>query len=326
MTESNKYNDTMNFLLEIKIATHDLLEIILSEDRTNLSQKDKTTVIDLVKRYDAETIPELEKLLLENSYLFENDSFAEEIFRKISSIMEKVINFSTSGLDTNKVINFIQFVSHLHPLIKDINVAKHAWDTTQQIIDRDLRPLIDNVQEELSDIKRAKLTLQNDSLYNVFSGYETKLTTEADLWQRRFFIAIIGGATIIAILTISPFFCPKINGLNLNIWFLKLLMITLTITLSTYFLKRSIHIRKQADQMRHTTFELDALPSFMNSLSSEQSAMVTVELIGKYFGREIDQSQNDKIGDLLQDQVRAGTELIKASAEIVKSVKPNNNQ
>ena len=74
--------------------------------------------------------------------------------------------------------------------------------------------------------------------------------------------------------------------------------------------------------MERAAFEMDALPSFMSGLDKEKSDEVTLKLIEKYFGREIDQSQNDKIGDLMQDQIKAGTELVRASAEMVKSVKP----
>ncbi|WP_247144775.1 hypothetical protein [Acinetobacter baumannii] len=44
-------------------------------------------------------------------------------------------------------------------------------------------------------------------------------------------------------------------------------------------------------------------------------------MIPKFFGKELDQSQNDKVGDLMRDQLAAGTELIKASAEMVKNTK-----
>lgn len=44
----------------------------------------------------------------------------------------------------------------------------------------------------------------------------------------------------------------------------------------------------------------------------------------KYFGKELDQTQNDKIGDLMQNQIAAGTELIKASAEMLKAKSESN--
>lgn len=43
-------------------------------------------------------------------------------------------------------------------------------------------------------------------------------------------------------------------------------------------------------------------------------------MISKFFGKELDQSQNDKVGDLVKDQLAANTELFKASAEMLKNV------
>lgn len=103
-----------------------------------------------------------------------------------------------------------------------------------------------------------------------------------------------------------------------NYIFLKVLLISIVITLSTYFLRRSVHLRKQSDELGRMSFEMDALPSFMSSLSSDMSEKVITELIPKYFARQIDQTQNDRIGDLMKDQLAAGTELVKASAELIK--------
>lgn len=73
--------------------------------------------------------------------------------------------------------------------------------------------------------------------------------------------------------------------------------------------------------MERAAFEMDALPSFMSRLDQETSQTVIVGLIPNYFGRTIDQTQNDKIGDLMKDQLTVGIELIKASAEMVKNAK-----
>ena len=67
--------------------------------------------------------------------------------------------------------------------------------------------------------------------------------------------------------------------------------------------------------------ELNALPNYLRQVGSEHHSEIYKEMIPKFFGKELDQSQNDKVGDLVKDQLAAGTELIKASAEMVKNVK-----
>ncbi|UUM28721.1 hypothetical protein NQU59_06405 [Acinetobacter colistiniresistens] len=101
----------------------------------------------------------------------------------------------------------------------------------------------------------------------------------------------------------------------------KLTIISIVITLATIFIRRSSHFRKLHDQANQTSLELNALPNYLRQVDSEFHSEIYKDLIPKFFGKEFDQSQNDKIGDLMQDQLSAGTELIKASAELVKSVK-----
>ncbi|WP_312105909.1 hypothetical protein [Acinetobacter venetianus] len=315
----NKYVESMAYTIEIKRVTTELLSYMLDVNNEDLGITSNSPEYKIIKRFVDEYIPELENLLQESPFLFENEYFISEIRNKLYPVLNRIAIFFKTPVSQSRIYDFINYLAPIHSVLKDIYVAKNAWDNTNQIIDNELRPLISSVQDELLDIKRAKLTLQNDAVYSVFRDYETKLKTEADKWEKRFFQSFGVGVSIIAVITISPFICPRISELNLSIWFLKILFITVTITLSTYFIKRSIHLRKQADQMGQVSFELDALPSFMSSLNNENSQDVTLMLIEKYFGREIDQSQNDKIGDLLQDQVKAGTQLIRASADMVKS-------
>ena len=101
----------------------------------------------------------------------------------------------------------------------------------------------------------------------------------------------------------------------------KLTLVSIAITLATIFIRRSSHFRKLHDQANQTSLELNALPNYLRQVDSEYHSEIYKEMIPKFFGKEIDQSQNDKVGDLVKDQLAAGTELIKASAEMVKNVK-----
>lgn len=101
----------------------------------------------------------------------------------------------------------------------------------------------------------------------------------------------------------------------------KLTIVSIVITLATIFIRRSSHFRKLHDQANQTSLELNALPNYLRQVDSEHHSEIYKEMIPKFFGKELDQSQNDKVGDLVKDQLTAGTELIKASAEMVKNAK-----
>lgn len=101
----------------------------------------------------------------------------------------------------------------------------------------------------------------------------------------------------------------------------KLTVVSIVITLATIFIRRSSHFRKLHDQANQTSLELNAIPNYLRQVDSEHHSEIYKEMIPKFFGKELDQSQNDKVGDLVKDQLAAGTELIKASAEMVKNAK-----
>ena len=248
-------------------------------------------------------------------------------FRNTSEIFEELNNSLSwfdhetetllhSPTDTDKIQELIDILEKsiilLNSKILPIRISNQQ---SQQLIEENLAPKIKEIEEKVKDIERAKLALQNDRIHLIFEEYEEKLKNEADSWEIRFFMTLAIGA-ILAILII---FCPDMKIGFWNYIFLKVLLISIVITLSTYFLRRSVHLRKQSDELGRMSFEMDALPSFMSSLSNDKSEKVITELIPKYFARPIDQSQNDKIGDLMKDQLAAGTELIKASAEMVKA-------
>lgn len=132
----------------------------------------------------------------------------------------------------------------------------------------------------------------------------------------------------------SPLFKVNYLGLVLNYLLPKLLVLTISITLITFFLRKASHYRKLADQGKQTVLELTALPFFIKNLSDDVQAEIYKDLAGKYFGRMIDQTQNDKIGDLVQEQAKINMDMAKTMTEAFKTYqesdkkvesKPQNN-
>ncbi|WP_312105911.1 hypothetical protein [Acinetobacter venetianus] len=105
--------------------------------------------------------------------------------------------------------------------------------------------------------------------------------------------------------------------------FYKIAVLVVGATLTTYFLRLSSFYQLKQEQAKQTQLELSAFPDYVSGMDESVANILRQELALKYFGKEIDKTLIDKNGDLLQDQIKAGTELIKASAEMVKSVKPS---
>ncbi|CAD9194163.1 hypothetical protein [Acinetobacter bohemicus] len=116
------------------------------------------------------------------------------------------------------------------------------------------------------------------------------------------------------------------NSDSLKYILYKLAILIVGVTLTTYFLRLSSFYQLKQEQAKQTKLELEAFPDYVSGMDKSVANNLRQELALKYFGKEIDQTQTDKIGDLMKDQLSAGTELIRASAELVKAKgesKPN---
>lgn len=111
------------------------------------------------------------------------------------------------------------------------------------------------------------------------------------------------------------------NSDSLKYILYKLAILIVGVTLTTYFLRLSSFYQLKQEQAKQTKLELEAFPDYVSGMDKSVANNLRQELALKYFGKEIDHTQTDKIGDLIKDQLTAGTELIKVSAEMVKSVK-----
>lgn len=102
----------------------------------------------------------------------------------------------------------------------------------------------------------------------------------------------------------------------------KISIVLVGVTLTTYFLKLSVYYQGKFEQAKQTRLELEAFPDYISLVSKETAEELRKDLALKYFGKELDKSYNEKIGNLIQDQVSSSVDLVKATAEIIKSANP----
>ncbi len=261
------------------------------------------------------------------------DNFAHKI-RTLIRDNPEYIEWNYNGINLYDALSQIcKFISskpteiHEEEFINLKNKIDKVRDHYQRIefdiekikFDKELNDKLAEVDEIVKNVQSAKLALDGQKTEEIYSEASQTYLTAARNYEV-FFYMLIGTALIITVLCLAYF--PYSEATKVNFIFSKILTATLVVTLGTLFLRKAAHLRKLHEQAHQTSLELQALPLYLVNVSTDHQAEIYKDLASKYFGKELDKIQHDKIGDLMQDQLIVGTELIKASAEMVKSVKP----
>ena len=192
-----------------------------------------------------------------------------------------------------------------------------------QILFDTIEDELNNAKNEVINIKAAKLAIESNATDEIYQQLSEKYEEEFELNNEYFRNSLII-TVCCTILSIAYTFNTPIGQINWPVFIsVKILILAVGITLCTLFLRRSAHAKKLHEKAYQTHVEINAYPIFIKSLETKDQQEITKELALRYFGNDIDQTQNDKIGDSMQDQLSAGTELIKASAELVKAKQGN---
>lgn len=223
-----------------------------------------------------------------------------------------------SPTDTDKIQEIIDIIEKsiilLNSKILPIRISNQQ---SQQLIEENLAPKIKEIEEKIKDFESLRLALEHRETNKIYLDLYNKYDKEYDLNNRYFSFAFI---TSVVFTLISILVSAIIEPIDWVIFIsVKVLILAVGITLCTLFLRRSAHAKKLKEQAYQTHVEINAFPIHVRSLKDEDKHQLIKELAMKYFGKELDQTQNDKIGDLMKDQLASGTELIKASAELVKA-------
>lgn len=214
---------------------------------------------------------------------------------------------------------YFEEVENLKSLLLRYKLLKESFDSL--ILDR-LRKNIVDINSELLGFRRSKNILDNLRTETIYSLAVEKYKKLEKKYRKYFYRAL----PIVLFVAICMFLGKDylINNVKIDIvsyWILKLSILTIGITVISYFLKQSIHYQKLADQNYQTQIELQAYPSFMESLSPEEAASVRKELALKYFGREIDGAAHKDMSNLISDQMKSTTDMVKATTEAIKNLK-----
>lgn len=184
-----------------------------------------------------------------------------------------------------------------------------------------LNASIASLNKELDGFRRLRNIADNAKTENIYDNAVKKYRGLEEVYRSYFYYGIgIVVAISVLILFCKTLIVPNLFS-NIEFWILKGSILVVGITLVTYFLKQSSHYQNLADQNYQTQVELQAYPTFMESIPTEEAASVRKELALKYFGREIDGAAHKDMSNLIADQMKSTTEMVKASTEAIKNLK-----
>lgn len=234
------------------------------------------------------------------------------ILSKFSSFLAQ-----NKSIISNPDIRAYEIYSYIFSLNKIIFDTYHwiegfRYSMHEKVVyEKRINSLEEKYASALAHIDKTNLEKTEELYFNASNIYLKR----AHVYEALFYMIFVGAF----LFTIVHLAFIEYKGNEINYILTKFMTLTFVVTLGTIFLRKASHLRKLNDQTHQTSLELRALPLFLKNVKEEEHSNIYKELAGKYFGKEIDQSQNDKIGDLMKDQLAAGTELIKASAEMVKA-------
>ncbi|MBJ9370577.1 hypothetical protein I5554_00555 [Acinetobacter sp. TGL-Y2] len=217
-----------------------------------------------------------------------------------------------------KIEEFIINLKSIKSVLSSYLILRENYD---KVVGGYLQNATTLLENELTSFRKLRNIADNAKTENIYDkAVERYRKLEVD--YRTMFYLSIGITLLFSILVFSlkvqlvPIFFT-----NIEFWAIKISLLAVGVTLITYFLKQSTHYQKLADQNYQTQIELQAYPSFMESIPTDEAASVRKELALKYFGREIDGSVHKDMGNLIADQMKSTTEMVKATTDAIKKLK-----
>ncbi|WP_353170845.1 hypothetical protein [Acinetobacter rudis] len=334
-------NNLRKYLLEqFNSETFNLIEFMKKEDSINkiewndiINNLEKIKILiksHLLNQSSTEYVKFIKKNIENFSQSFnEILGLEENIYSIINSDSEK--EYWTVLLKTTiyKLHYFSELaVEHAQIYINNLNRLNNEI-TQNHITIEELELTKKQINDAYLKLSKEKKIVENKPIMKAYSESYTMYKSTSESYRKGFFISIglllfVSALLIFFKTNITMFLDPNstntTNQSLIEFWAIKISVILVGITLISYFLKQSSHYQRLADQSHQTQTELLAYPDFMSSVSPEQSSAIKMELALKYFGRELDGSPHKDMSNLISDQMKNATELVKASAEMIKGI------
>lgn len=269
------------------------------------------------KIHDFDTSDELHFLNYINQHVLSLEKSIQEIENRKDRYVDGFIFALTDG----ECLSLQHKTFLIHKEISDFLHIKNSFD---EYVVGYLKSAVEVVDNELKSFRQKRNLVDNHLTEDIYSNAVNKYLKLESSYRKYFYIGI-GLMLFITIflLVLKPYLLVWFALNTVEFWVLKVSTLVVGITLISYFLKQSSHYQRLADQNYQTQVELQAYPSFMESIPTEEATAVRKELALKYFGRELDGSVHKDMSNLISDQMKNTTEMVKATTDAIKNLGSN---
>ena len=274
---------------------------------SEITQSDKNTI--------SQNLNEIRTSMMNIFVHYEEIGFAEYfegVIDQISSLLD-----DTSNNDRSVKIKIL--LSDCKEYIIRYAGIKEAF---KSLSSNALSETISEVNKELLSFRRLRNIADTALTEKIYNSAVIKYQGLEINYRNYFYWAI---ATLL-VLSISTLLLKNIiissfSLTSTEFWVLKGTILIVGLTLISYFIKQSSHYQKLADQNYQTQVELQAFPSFMENIPQNEAALVRKELALRYFGKEIDSNPHKDMANLMSEQIKNSSELVKATTESIKNLR-----
>ncbi|MFV5398649.1 hypothetical protein VXN69_13725 [Acinetobacter baumannii] len=295
------------------------------KDREFNDKREK--IIENLKSISSRIQDENIKTLVDRNIVPNLDNFKDLytdkiIITSIEDLLTDTLNDAETFIKDRDNVYLTKVIGDLKAVDSLLNTCRISTAGFQHIVKEYLGAAQASVSRELLGFRKNRAERDNaetESIYEQAVERYKKLENK----YRKYFYRCIFLVLVLAFTTLL-FKGKLITWFALStteFWILKASLLIVGITLISYFLKQSAHYQKLADQNYQTHVELRVYPSFMESIPTEEAASVRKELALKYFGREVDGAAHKDISNLISDQMKSTTEIVKATTEAIKNLK-----
>jgi hypothetical protein len=294
---------------------------ILTED---LTHNDDMPNLEFISNNISTILSEAKKIERHFKEKFDNNENLKISFNEFRNLSDFMGNGSTEFMkefekERNEKLEILKYqLETLYQSLFSFRKMKESFNDYLRIY---INQSVNSVNKELEVFRRLRNLADNAKTEDIYNSAVDKYRVLEENYRSYFYwgLAIILCLSI-GLLTLKQELVPHLFS-TIEFWAVKVSLLLVGITLISYFLKQSAHYQRLADQNYQTQVELQAYPSFMESIPTEEAASVRKELALKYFGREIDGSAHKDMSNLISDQMKSTTEMVKATTEAIKNLK-----
>lgn len=274
---------------------------------SSFSESDKNTI--------SQNLNEIKTSMMNIFVHYEEIGFAEYfegIIDQISSLLEDTTN-------NDKPVRIKALLNDCKEYIVRYAGVKEAF---KSLSSNALSEIIAEVNKELLSFRRLRNIADTALTEKIYNSAVIKYQDLESNYRKYFY----GAIAILLVLSIGTLLLKNIiisffSLTSTEFWVLKGTILIVGVTLISYFIKQSSHYQKLADQNYQTQVELQAFPSFMENIPQNEAALVRKELALRYFGKEIDSTPHKDMANLMSEQIKNSSELVKATTESIKNLR-----